>query len=76
MIGRPACSVTSKIVTMYGVPESRAAASASRSNRARRDVSAAKRAARTFNATRRPSSRSVAAKISPVPPLPIGRASR
>ena len=35
MNGRPSCSPTSKIVTMFGSPESRAAASASRLNRSR-----------------------------------------
>ena len=76
MIGRPLCSVTSKIVTMFGVPERRAAASASRSNRARSDRSWANRADRTFSATSRPSSLSVAQKTSAMPPVATRRPSR
>jgi hypothetical protein len=55
MNGRPSASPTSKIVTMCGFPESRAAARASRVKRWRIEPSTAKRSASTLIATRRPS---------------------
>ena len=60
MNGRPFHSPTSKIVTVFGWPERRAAASASRVNRCRIETSSAKRSARSLIATARPSESSVA----------------
>jgi hypothetical protein len=71
MNGRSCHSPTSKIVTVFGSPESLAAASASRVNLARTDGSRAKRSASTLIATVRSSSESSALKISPMPPYPI-----
>ena len=51
MYGRPSCSPTSKIVTVFGAFESRAAASASRVKRPRTASSSAKCSASTFTAT-------------------------
>ena len=76
MNGRPWCSPTSKIVTTFGSPDSRAAVSASRVNRSRTSASCAKRSARSFTATSRPSTSSSARKISPMPPRPMSSALR
>ena len=68
MYGWPSDSPTSKIVTVFGVPESRAAASASRLKRSLTDSSSAYRSASTLIATARPSCVSVARYTSPIPP--------
>ncbi len=60
MNGRPSCSPTSKIVTVFGSLESRAAASASRVKRPRSASSAENRFASTLTATVRPSNSSSA----------------
>ena len=60
MYGCPPDSPTSKIVTVLGDPESRAAARASRLNRSRTESSSAYRSASTLIATVRPSCVSVA----------------
>jgi len=60
MNGRPCQSPTSKIVTVLGSPESRAAASASRVKRRRTSASLAERSASSLIATVRPSAASVA----------------
>ena len=67
IIGRPSCSTTSKIVTMCGLPESRAAASASRLNRRRSDSSSA-------IAVREHLDRHVAAELLVGRPVDVGHA--
>ena len=68
MNGRPRCSPTSKTVTTFGADESRAAASASRRNRARTSSWRAYRSESSLTATVRSSTESVARYTSPMPP--------
>ena len=60
MYGRPPASPTSKIVTMFGSLDTRAAARASRANRRRAESSATYGSASSFTATTRSSVVSVA----------------
>ncbi len=71
MNGRSRHSPTSKIVTVFGSAESRAAVCASLVNRLRSDSSRAYLSASTLIATVRPRTSSTALKISPMPPYAI-----